>query len=40
MKILRKIGLATALVVGLGIGAAASAQTVGYNIRTGEKDMM
>jgi len=36
MKTLKKIGLAAALAVGLGIGAAASAQTVGYNIRTGD----
>ena len=36
MKILKKIGLAAALAAGLGIGVAASAQTVGYNIRTGD----
>ena len=36
MKTLKKIGLAAALAVGLGIGVAASAQTVGYNIRTGD----
>ena len=36
MKTLKNIGLTAALAVGLGIGAAASAQTVGYNIRTGD----
>lgn len=36
MKTLKKIGLAAALAVGLGMGVAASAQTVGYNIRTGD----
>jgi len=36
MNTFRKMGLAAALVVGLGFGAAASAQTVGYNIRTGD----
>jgi hypothetical protein len=36
MKTLKKIGLAAALAVGLSIGTAASAQTVGYNIRTGD----
>ena len=36
MNTFRKMGLAAALVVGLGFGAAAGAQTVGYNIRTGD----
>ena len=36
MKILKKIGLTAVLAAGLGFGAAASAQTVGYNIRTGD----
>ena len=36
MKTLKKIGLAAVLAAGLGIGTAASAQTVGYNIRTGD----
>lgn len=36
MKTLKTIGLATALAIGMGMGAAVSAQTVGYNIRTGD----
>ena len=32
----RKLGLSLALAMGLAMGSAASAQTVGYNIRTGD----
>lgn len=36
MNTLRKLGLVAAMVVALGAGTTASAQTVGYNIRTGD----
>ena len=36
MNTIRKFGLVAAMAVALGMGAAANAQTVGYNIRTGD----
>ena len=36
MQTIRKFGLVAAMAVALSMGAAANAQTVGYNIRTGD----
>ena len=36
MHTIRKLGLVATMAVALGMGAAANAQTVGYNIRTGD----
>ena len=36
MQSIRKFGLVAAMAIALGMGAAANAQTVGYNIRTGD----